>query len=44
MISIHTLCEEGDEILFTTNVTGLISIHTLCEEGDNTVLAIKIIV
>ena len=35
MISIHTLCEEGDddEKMLTIEYNG-ISIHTLCEEGD----------
>ena len=35
-ISIHTLCEEGDDVdkgRFDGSVS--ISIHTLCEEGDN---------
>ena len=33
-ISIHTLCEEGDMILFLLTAGEGISIHTLCEEGD----------
>ena len=33
-ISIHTLCEEGDSIISSTNIRQSISIHTLCEEGD----------
>ena len=37
-ISIHTLCEEGDDGEFPADVKkGVISIHTLCEEGDMTV-------
>ena len=35
-ISIHTLCEEGDQIAFKYAGILAISIHTLCEEGDNT--------
>ena len=42
-ISIHTLCEEGDDGEFPADVKkGVISIHTLCEEGD-LVLPIQII-
>ena len=35
LISIHTLCEEGDALNTVESYTGAdISIHTLCEEGD----------
>ena len=35
-ISIHTLCEEGDDNVYKIlSVNNLISIHTLCEEGDS---------
>ena len=34
LISIHTLCEEGDSIVLTVKEDINISIHTLCEEGD----------
>ena len=35
VISIHTLCEEGDLILMIMMMMiNKISIHTLCEEGD----------
>ena len=35
VISIHTLCEEGDAFVFSFFCGGcFISIHTLCEEGD----------
>ena len=35
-ISIHTLCEEGDDLTSSyPSVMLQISIHTLCEEGDN---------
>ena len=34
-ISIHALCEEGDQPYWAAGVQGLvISIHALCEEGD----------
>ena len=33
-ISIHTLCEEGDNIILNLKQQEQISIHTLCEEGD----------
>ena len=34
-ISIHTLCEEGDDFAeIHVNAPVSISIHTLCEEGD----------
>ena len=37
IISIHTLCEEGDAWLVTKKLEeNPISIHTLCEEGDST--------
>ena len=36
VISIHTLCEEGDALNTVESYTGAdISIHTLCEEGDH---------
>ena len=34
LISIHTLCEEGDPIIDWSDEDVWISIHTLCEEGD----------
>ena len=34
VISIHTLCEEGDIRACQKRLCVLISIHTLCEEGD----------
>ena len=34
-ISIHTLCEEGDDNFEYESIDAKISIHTLCEEGDN---------
>ena len=34
-ISIHTLCEEGDDNFDYESIDAKISIHTLCEEGDN---------
>ena len=35
LISIHTLCEEGDyNPIHNYDRDELISIHTLCEEGD----------
>ena len=35
MISIHTLCEEGDDLYdWFSVIPNRISIHTLCEEGD----------
>ena len=34
LISIHTLCEEGDKITEISRIETIISIHTLCEEGD----------
>ena len=34
-ISIHTLCEEGDDEGQCSAIFFDISIHTLCEEGDN---------
>ena len=33
-ISIHTLCEEGDDVEKFKQILQGISIHTLCEEGD----------
>ena len=34
-ISIHTLCEEGDDNAYKARYApDVISIHTLCEEGD----------
>ena len=33
-ISIHTLCEEGDDEGQCSAIFFDISIHTLCEEGD----------
>ena len=33
-ISIHALCEEGDDRLVTLPLGQTISIHALCEEGD----------
>ena len=33
-ISIHTLCEEGDDVNKFKQILQGISIHTLCEEGD----------
>ena len=35
IISIHTLCEEGDVKNIKVQNEQKISIHTLCEEGDN---------
>ena len=34
LISIHTLCEEGDLVKKIAEISRIISIHTLCEEGD----------
>ena len=34
VISIHALCEEGDQRVFHAPQGGRISIHALCEEGD----------
>ena len=34
VISIHALCEEGDERPRTAQTLSVISIHALCEEGD----------
>ena len=35
LISIHTLCEEGDQLAISVILSLIsISIHTLCEEGD----------
>ena len=33
-ISIHALCEEGDQSFTQVGHCGKISIHALCEEGD----------
>ena len=33
-ISIHALCEEGDEVIDKPLAPHAISIHALCEEGD----------
>ena len=33
-ISIHALCEEGDQGIRGSCVNFIISIHALCEEGD----------
>ena len=33
-ISIHALCEEGDDVDVLVRVGVVISIHALCEEGD----------
>ncbi len=33
-ISIHALCEEGDQLAFVVVLRNDISIHALCEEGD----------
>ena len=38
-ISIHTLCEEGDDVARLAEDLETISIHTLCEEGDVFVLS-----
>ena len=44
IISIHTLCEEGDDTrLKTVGRYSTISIHTLCEEGDITCFSFCII-
>ena len=36
IISIHALCEEGDQGIRGSCVNFIISIHALCEEGDCT--------
>ena len=41
MISIHALCEEGDDMIAYKVYGSEISIHALCEEGDEVRQAVK---